>query len=376
VNRDTRRTPLPFSAAGVTPSGCVLPFYLTVTLSVLPCLGFVTLKAIRLPEQDFMHIPDGFLDARTAAAAGALSAAGLAVAVRQVNRTLPRNKIPLMGLSAAFVFAAQMLNFPVAGGTSGHLLGGVLAAALLGPAAAAIVIACVLTMQALLFNDGGLLALGANIFNMSFVGAVGGGAIYEAVRRCLPGLRGRITAIFFAAWCSTFLAALVCAGELSFSHTLPPGIVFPAMAGVHALIGIGEGLITALVLLAIARVRPDLLEPASGPAARGAGWEFLLLGGVVVLGLALFVSPYACAWPDGLDKVAEKFGFASRAGVTIKAWFPNYKIPGVSSAALATALAGALGAALMFGLAWVVGRLLVKSEGKNPPPATRPKLAD
>jgi cobalt/nickel transport system permease protein len=309
-----------------------------------------------------MHIPDGFLDARTCLAAGALSAGGLAVAVRQVNRTLPRNKIPLMGLSAAFVFAAQMLNFPVAGGTSGHLLGGVLTAVLLGPGAAAIVIACVLTVQALLFNDGGLLALGANIFNMSFVAAVGGWAIYIFVARLLGGLRGRVTAIFFAAWCSTFLAALVCAGELAFSGTLPPGLVFPAMAGVHALIGLGEGLITALVVLAIARVRPDLIEADSAPAARGAGLEFILFGLVVALGLAVFVSPYACSWPDGLDKIAEKFGFAGRTAVTIKAWFPDYKIPGVSSVALATALAGTLGATLMFALAWVVGRLLVRKE--------------
>ena len=312
-----------------------------------------------------MHIPDGFLDTRTAAVAAALSAGGLAVAVRQVNRTLPRNKIPLMGLSAAFVFTAQMLNFPVAGGTSGHLLGGVLASVLLGPGAAAIVIACVLTVQALLFNDGGLLALGANILNMSFVGAVGGWAIYRSVSRLLPGLRGRITAIFFAAWCSTFVASLVCAGELAASGTLPPGIVFPAMAAIHALIGVGEGLITVLVVLAIVRTRPDLV--ASDPqTTRGASLEFLLFGLIIVLGLAVFVSPYACSWPDGLDKVAEKFGFAGRAAVTVKAWFPDYKIPGFSSNALATALAGTLGAVLMFGLAWMVGRVLVKTEVGEP----------
>ena len=218
-----------------------------------------------------MHIPDGFLDAKTLAVTGALSAGGLAVAARQVNRTLPRNKIPLMGLSAAFVFAAQMLNFPVAGGTSGHLLGGVLAAVLIGPGAAAIVIACVLLVQALIFSDGGVLALGANIFNMAFIGAVVGYAIYCSARKFLPGLRGRITAVFFAAWLSTVLAAVTCAGELSLSGTLAPGVVFPAMVGVHALIGIGEGLITSLVILAIARTRPDLLDAENAPAARGAG---------------------------------------------------------------------------------------------------------
>jgi len=263
-----------------------------------------------------MHIPDGFLDGKTLAVTGGLSAGGLAVAARQVQRTLPRNRIPLMGLSAAFVFAAQMLNFPVAGGTSGHLLGGVLAAVLLGPGAAAIVLACVLTVQALLFSDGGVLALGANIFNMAFVGAVVGGGIYRLVRRFTPGLRGCITAVFFASWLSTVLAAATCAGELTWSGTLPARLVFPAMIGVHALIGIGEGLITALVILTIARVRPELIE-IKKPAARGAGWEFLAFGLIAALGLAVFVSPYACSWPDGLDKVAEKFGFSSHTQTLI-----------------------------------------------------------
>jgi len=313
-----------------------------------------------------MHIPDGFLDAKTLALTGALSAGGLAVAARQVNRTLPRNKIPLMGLGAAFVFAAQMLNFPVAGGTSGHLLGGVLAGVLLGPGAAAIVIACVLTVQALLFSDGGVLALGANIFNMSFIGAMVGCAIYRLVHKFLPGLRGRITAVFFAAWLSTVLASVTCAGELALSGTLPTEVVFPAMISIHALIGIGEGLITSLVILAIARTRPDLLEIKAAPADdRGTGLEFLAFGLVIALGLAIFVSPYACAWPDGLDKVAEKFGFAGHAATLIKIWIPDYKLPGISSTGIATAIAGAFGTLLMFGLACVIGRVLVREKKKN-----------
>jgi cobalt/nickel transport system permease protein len=311
-----------------------------------------------------MHIPDGILDAKTCVIAGALSLGGLAVAVRHVNRALPRNKIPLMGLSAAFVFAAQMLNFPVAGGTSGHLLGGVLAAVLLGPAAAAIVIACVLIVQAFLFNDGGLIALGANIFNMALVGAVGGWVIYATAMRFLRGLRGQVTAVCFAGWCSAVLASLACAGELAFAGTLPAHIVFPTMAAIHALIGLGEGLISALVILAIARVRPDLLAANSAPTPRGGHWNFIVLGLIVALGLTLFVSPYACSWPDGLDRVAERFGLASHVTATVKAWFPDYKIPGLSSAALATSLAGALGALVMFALAWIVGRVLVK----NPAP--------
>ena len=313
-----------------------------------------------------MHIPDGFLDAKTLALTGALSAGGLAVAARQVNRTLPRHKIPLMGLGAAFVFAAQMLNFPVAGGTSGHLLGGVLAAVLLGPGAATIVIACVLLVQALLFSDGGVLALGANIFNMAFISAMTGSALYQSVRRLLPGLRGRIAAVFFAGWGSTVLASLACAGELAWSGTVRPAVVFPAMLGTHLLIGIGEGLITALVVLAIARSRPDLLE-SEPVAATGGRWEFLAFGLLITLGLAVFVSPYACRWPDGLDQVAEKFGFAGHAVTFIKTWIPDYKLPGISSSGIATALAGAIGTLVMFGLACVVGRVLVqKKAGETP----------
>ena len=312
-----------------------------------------------------MHIPDGFLDARTLATTGALAAGGLTLAVRQVNRTLPRRKLPLMGLSAAFIFAAQMVNFPVAGGTSGHLLGAVLAAVLLGPAAGAVVIACVLMLQAMLFSDGGVLALGANIFNMAFVGGMSGYAIFRATQRLLPGLRGRVTAVFFAGWCSTVLASAACAGELSFSGTLAPGAAFPAMLGVHALIGFGEGLITALALLAIARTRPELLELTSPDSSRRAGFEFVLFGLLVAFGLAIFVSPYASSWPDGLDKVAETFGFQGRATNLFVTLLPDYQMPGVSSHALATALAGALGTLLMFGLAWLVGRALVKKE----PPA-------
>ena len=315
-----------------------------------------------------MHIPDGFLDAKTLALTGALSAGGLAVAARQVNRTLPRNKIPLMGLGAAFVFAAQMLNFPVAGGTSGHLLGGVLAGVLLGPGAAAIVIACVLAVQALLFSDGGVLALGANIFNMAFIGAVVGCAIYKSVLRLMPGLRGRIIAVFFASWCSTVLASLVCAGELALSGTLAPGVVFPAMFATHALIGIGEGLITSLVVLAVTRTRPDLLEMDNATGIRGTGWEFLAFGLIIILGLAIFVSPYACAWPDGLDKVAQKFGFEGRAATLIKTWIPDYKMPGISSEGIATAIAGAVGTLIMFGLACGIGRVLVR-EKNLPAPA-------
>ncbi len=311
-----------------------------------------------------MHIPDGFLDAKTAVASGALAVAGLAVAIRQVNRTLPRSKTPLMGLAAAFVFAAQMLNFPVAGGTSGHLLGGVLAAVLLGPAAGAVVISAVLILQCFLFSDGGVLALGANVFNMAIVGTVGGYGIYSLARRLVKGLHGQITAVVFAAWCSTLLASLACAGELAFSGTAPAGVVFPAMSGVHVLIGLCEALITALVILAIRKVRPELVDPEHRQAG-SVGWEVPALGLVIALGLAMFIAPFASSWPDGLEKVAAQLGFEEHAKAMMKSLIPDYQMPGISSEGLATAVAGLVGTVIMFAAAWIVGGLLVRRETKT-----------
>jgi cobalt/nickel transport system permease protein len=334
-----------------------------------------------------MHIPDGFLNLKTAAATGVLAATGLGLALRQARQSVPARRVPLLGLSAAFVFAAQMLNFPVAGGTSGHLIGGVLTAALLGPSAAVIVISAVLIVQCFLFADGGMTALGANIFNMALVGGVGGWAVYYLLSRAVKGLFGRIFAAVLAAWVSTVVASIACAGELAASGTIQWSVAFPAMAGVHMLIGIGEGAITALVLAAIARSRPELLglaaplgmmpapsgdlSPANAPAlpspaALGTmGKEkvagLVVLGLVISLGLALFVAPFACSWPDGLDKTAELLGFKDKeaAGRLIAAPVPDYKMPGISSQGLATALAGAAGTIFAFGLAWGLARVLV-----------------
>ena len=318
-----------------------------------------------------MHIPDGFLDAKTAAASAVLSAAGLGVALRQARKTLPPRRVPLMGLAAAFVFAAQMLNFPVLGGTSGHLVGATLAAVLLGPSAAVIVLTAVLVVQCFLFADGGVTTLGANIFNMAIVGSITGYAVYRGVRRLFAGLRGTVLAAAFAAWCSTVVAAVSCAGQLALSGTLPWAVAFPAMANVHMLIGVGEAVITALVIVAVAHARPELVEAngASRPAVAGERWprlergwgEFVVYGALIAVGLALFVAPFACSWPDGLDKVAETFGFAHRAAqqLIVPAPMPDYRIPGVGSASAATALAGVIGTGVVFTLAFVLARLLV-----------------
>ena len=207
-----------------------------------------------------MHIPDGFVSTGTAAATWLASGGSIGYAVRRVNRELDERQIPLMGVTAAFIFAAQMMNFTVAGGTSGHLLGGALAAILLGPWAGMLVLTSVLAVQALLFQDGGLLALGANVFNMAVVGVLVGWVVYTAFRRLL-GERpwAMMVGGFAAAWLSVFVASLVAAAELAISGTSPWVVALPAMGLVHTLIGIGEGLITVGVLAFLQVARPDLL---------------------------------------------------------------------------------------------------------------------
>jgi cobalt/nickel transport system permease protein len=313
-----------------------------------------------------MHIPDGFIDIKTAATTAVLSVMGVGLALRQVRRKLPPRRVPLLGLAAAFLFAAQMVNFPVYAGTSGHLLGAVLVAALLGPSVAIVVLTTVLIVQCFLFADGGVLALGANIFNMAIVGGAGGYLIYNLITRWQRGIRGQVAAVAFAGWCSTVLAAICCAGQLAWSGTVAWPAAFSAMAGVHMLIGIGEGLVSALAFLAIQRMRPDLVDALDAserrPYLRG---ELVRYGLLAALGVAVFVAPFACPWPDGLESVAAKLGFEHKAihpGVWAPA--PGYQVPGVRWAAGATAIAGVLGALVVFGLAFLLARTLVR-EGEG-----------
>ncbi len=212
-----------------------------------------------------MHIPDGFLDTKTWVTLWGVSGATLGYAIKKAEKEMDEKKIPLLGVSAAFVFAAQMLNFPVMGGTSGHFVGGVLVSILLGPWAGLLVMTTVLGVQCFLFQDGGLTALGANIFNMGIIGSVGGYYIYKFLCKTIGSKTNNIIIpAFLASWIATVLAASFCAVELSISGTVPVSLSLPAMAGVHALIGIGEGIITSLVLAFIAKVRIDILEPEGG----------------------------------------------------------------------------------------------------------------
>jgi cobalt/nickel transport system permease protein len=211
-----------------------------------------------------MHIPDGFLSMPVAVSGIAIASATVGYAVKATNKKLGEKQIPMMGVLAAFIFAAQMLNFPVVGGTSGHFVGAALAAILLGPWAGVLIMTCVLLVQCLVFQDGGLLALGANIVNMGVVGCLLGYYAYRGVALLAGNRRALVlTAAGIAGWMSTVAAAVFCALELGISGTVPLRVALPAMAGVHALIGIGEGLITAAVLALVMATRPDLvgLEP-------------------------------------------------------------------------------------------------------------------
>jgi cobalt/nickel transport system permease protein len=316
-----------------------------------------------------MHIPDGLLDARTGAISAMLAASGVGLALSRVRRTLPPERIPLMGLAAAFVFAAQMVNFPVAGGTSGHLMGGALVSVLVGPSAAVIVLTSVLIVQCLVFADGGVLALGANVFNMALVGTLMGGLIHRATSKVLPGPRGLITSASFAGWCSIVAASLSCAGQLACSGVAPWRAVFPAMTGIHMLIGLGEGFITGLVVAGLLRMRPDLFSREQSVGTEGRYRIILAYGLVLLTGLGLFLAPFACPWPDGLEHVADRLGFTQRAleSTGLHAPLAEYTLPGLENRWNATLLAGGVGATLAFLMSLFLGRFLMRYPPPTPP---------
>jgi len=299
-----------------------------------------------------MHIPDGFLSILVSVVLWIISMLVIAYSLRRVNQDLGERQVPLMGVVAAAIFAGQMLNFTVIGGTSGHLMGAALATILLGPWAAILVMTTVVSVQALIFQDGGLLVLGANIFNMGLVGVAVSYFVYRTFQRLAGGRSwGIFTGGFLAAWASIFVASLAVALELAFSGTSPANLAVPTMAGIHALIGIGEGLITAGALALIYATRPDLVRADRQKQAGGAAlW---VVGLIIALALAI-ASPLASAYPDGLEWVAEQRGFLDTAQGPAYKIIPDYVVPGVSNEALATILAGVVGTLIVFGIAAAV----------------------
>jgi len=208
-----------------------------------------------------MHIPDGFLSHSVNAVTFVISAGACAYGVKKVNRTFGEREVPLMGVTAAFIFAAQMLNFPVAGGTSGHFLGAVFSSVLLGPWASLIVMTIVLVVQCLGFADGGLTAIGSNILNMGIIGALGGyGIFYILYIFFRKSRKAFFIALTVSSWLSIVMGASAVAIELAISGTSPLKIALPTMAGIHAIIGIGEAIITTAAISLILKTRPDLVR--------------------------------------------------------------------------------------------------------------------
>jgi len=308
-----------------------------------------------------MHIPDGFLTVAVSLVFWAIALLLLMVAVRQTRGQLGERQIPLMGVMAAFIFAGQMINFPVAGGTSGHLLGGALAAIMLGPWAAMIVMAAVIGLQGLLFQDGGLLVMGANIFNMGLLTVLIGFGLYRGVAGQSQSVRLAVAGV--SAWLSVMGGAFATALQLWLSGTSPLVVVLPAMLGIHAIIGLGEALITVAALAFIGRVRPDLLDEDKTKAQGGWGWA---VSGLALAVAVVLLSPWASANPDGLERVAEDMGFMQQSLAAPYQALPDYTIPLLGQSALSTILAGAIGALLVAALVVGLGRLLKSSNRAAP----------
>jgi cobalt/nickel transport system permease protein len=302
-----------------------------------------------------MHIPDGFVSVPVAAATSLASAAALFVAFERSQTAFGIRRAPILGLTTAFIFAAQMINFPVAGGTSGHLSGGALAAIVLGcPWAGMLCIATVLIIQAVLFADGGITALGANILNLGVISVWVAWFLTQTLQRLLGGSQRRLPlAAGIAGGVSIVVASVACAIQLALSGTAQVNIVLPTMAGVHILIGIGEGVITGGVLTYLAAARPDLLP---GEEQQIKGWLVPVVSILLVSGV---LSLFASAWPDGLERVAENVGFinlAEQVRVVVPTPLADYEIEGLGQ--IGTSITGLVGATACFAVAFGIAKVI------------------
>lgn len=313
------------------------------------------LAIISLVAGILLHIPDGFLSLVISLLCWLATVVMLAVAARKAQADYDERLIPVAGVMAAFIFAAQMLNFPVAGGTSGHLIGAALAFIVLGPWLGLLVMTAVIALQALLFQDGGLIVMGANILVMGIVPGFVGYGVYRLAANRSKSLK--LAAAGVGAWLSIVAAALVTALLLAFSGTAKLSIVVPVMVGVHMLIGVGEALVTVAALTFIMRSRPALLDES----AASAGGRWVLVG----LGIALLVvlfAPYASPSPDGLEWVAGQQGFLETALDAPYNLLPDYTIPGLGETDLSTIVAGVVGVVAVTAVILLVGRFLKRPQ--------------
>lgn len=328
-----------------------------------------------------MHIPDGFLNGATSAGAAVAAAGGLGLSLRRASRFLQDRRIALTGLVAAFVFALQLLNFPVGAGTSGHLLGGALAVILVGPWLGMAAVSVVVIVQALIFADGGITALGPNILNMALVTGAVGWLVFRGLVKILPRTWTSVLVATFAASLTSVVASavsFVVEYAVGGRGGADLGTVFAAMVGVHFLIGIGEGLIAASAVGAVGAARPELVAGVEGTRpgnrndrrVRSGVWGFVASGLVVAAVLVLVVAPLASSQPDGLERVAIDQGFDTVAEDSPVTGSPvaDYGVSGVDDEVTGTRLSGLLGVVVTFvaGAGIVAGFALLKKRSGAP----------
>lgn len=323
-----------------------------------------------------MHIRDGILGPEVCLVAGAISLGAIAYSLRRLRVDLEDRAVPLTGMMAALVFAGQMVNFPLVGlPVSGHLLGGVLAAVILGPWAGCLAIAMVLIVQAVLFSDGGLLSLGANVLNMGVVGAWGGYAVYSTIRRWLGnGHAATISAAAIAAWLSVLAAAALFCVEFLISTrsaSVDPRGVLTLMVSYHALIGVGEALITGAVLSFVLARRADLV-PALNPvgSVRAVG-RVTAAGLMVALAVAAMLAPFKSEFPDGLDAVSQKLAFDKLQAERPPLLLDDYAVPVPAVAwwpGLPVSIAGIMGTLVVFGGAIALAAITRRNAARIPAP--------
>ncbi|NIM93170.1 MAG: cobalamin biosynthesis protein CbiM [Anaerolineales bacterium] len=309
-----------------------------------------------------LHIPDGFLSTAVALVGWLFAIILIGLALRQTSGQLGERQIPMMGVLAAFIFAAQAINFPVAAGTSGHLLGGALAALVMGPWIGTLIMTAVIVVQGLLFQDGGLLVMGWNIVNMGVITAFTGYAVYSLSLRILGKRHSAyLTGAFIGGWLSVVMGAIVTSFELALSGSSPKELVVPAMTGVHALIGLGEGLITVGAVSLLLMSRPEVIKRAEiAPGRRGANF---IAAALLIILLITALSPLASPDPDGLEKVATGQGFLALGEAPQYEIFPDYVIPLIENSALTTILAVLIGTVVVFAIGLLIGRSASRRQG-------------
>ena len=294
-----------------------------------------------------MHIPDGFLSIPVWGTMDAIAAPSVVYLARRAQREFDHHKVPLMGVMGAFIFAAQMIKFPVGNGTSGHLVGGALLSFTLGPAAASIVMTAILATQALVFQDGGLLALGANVFNMAIAGVLAGYLPYAF-------LRGRPSGMFLGGMLSVIVSALLALGELLQSGVRMPSAALVVSLGLFLVSAIAEGAITVAVMQALGRIEP-------GCARRPQGFRGTRLLGTISLALAVAGVFIASERPDGIQQLDLHSGIAAHARMLLRSPLAEYKLHILASPFLTRSLAGLIGLFVVYLLCVGISRVLGRS---------------